>query len=119
MTFDPHDPDIEAMMWERAHAQGAAHNAETVLGTRVVVGSPRIDGTALLNAIEEYRVAFEAAMGQVAEVISTFGESLSRVVADIEAAQRPDKVNRTRHGHAAICPRHGPTTGGLCRRCAR
>lgn len=28
-------------------------------------------------------------------------------------------VAANKHGHASTCPRHGPTKGGLCRRCAR
>ena len=28
-------------------------------------------------------------------------------------------VQRKRHGRAASCPKHGPTKGGLCRRCNR
>lgn len=34
---------------------------------------------------------------------------------------KPDEARlaRRRHGHAAVCPRHGPTKGGLCRRCQR
>jgi hypothetical protein len=28
-------------------------------------------------------------------------------------------LNKRRHGSASVCPRHGATTGGLCRKCQR
>lgn len=36
--------------------------------------------------------------------------------ADATTAAR-SVVQRRKHGSASVCPRHGPTTGGFCRRC--
>ena len=33
--------------------------------------------------------------------------------------ERAEWLNVRRHGAAAVCPRHGPTRGGLCRGCSR
>lgn len=117
-SFNHHDPEIERMMWERAHAQGAAHNAETVLGTRVIVGSG-IDIAALRTAIQSFVDGFEAAMAHVVETINSYGASLADLARKLEALNEPTTENHRHHGAASVCPRHGPTKGGLCRRCAR
>jgi hypothetical protein len=83
----------------------------------------------------------------VAALLQSFAEALAPVVAQFEAAIRsfaevigpaiaadlgllpelphlnlPEMkstlpLERLRHGTASVCPRHGPTRGGLCRRC--
>lgn len=46
-------------------------------------------------------------------VFDVFGPTLHRLVALMDGDES------TRHGNASLCPRHGPTKGGLCRRCQR
>jgi hypothetical protein len=37
----------------------------------------------------------------------------------VDDPPKPKIAGPHRHGHAAVCPRHGPTKGGLCRKCQR
>jgi hypothetical protein len=65
---------------------------------------------ALQAALDQAIAAIEAVVtavvvGPIADVIATLDDTPA--------------LNRKRHGRAAICPRHGPTTGGLCKRCVR
>lgn len=78
--------------------------------------------------------AFESGMADIGRVLrsvaSKFAEMAEVVnrtiippdvlgpVGIIDARPAPNR-NQRRHGRMAACPRHGETTGGLCRPCAR
>lgn len=56
----------------------------------------------------------------VRSVLDSLGSILQEVRGFIDQhLDGPKNVERLRHGSASVCPRHGPTKGGLCRRCQR
>lgn len=64
------------------------------------------------NALARVSAAFAAAGAGTLEAILEAAEAMTAEPAEPDLARR-------RHGHAAVCPKHGPTVGGLCRRCRR
>jgi hypothetical protein len=50
-------------------------------------------------------------------VLAGFGVP-NRVAFGVETEEEETRLERRRHGAASECPRHGPTRGGLCRKCA-
>jgi hypothetical protein len=59
-----------------------------------------------------------SALQEVANSVSDVDPAFWTALEDAaEAPERPVDPDRRRHGHAAICPRHGETRGGTCRRC--
>lgn len=198
MTFDPNDPEVQALMAGKAEAQGQAvgvgRNPWSKPSLAVAVAARRAaDPTSVLDdeaeAHEDLRRAAEPALGPrnaihasggivvmtplppqhggapmrqalpmftlsrggiqfatvvepltdalkpVAEAFVKLGQSITVTLENIDVAAialaldvpadmltgKPDedKLARRRHGHAAVCPRHGPTKGGLCRKCQR
>jgi hypothetical protein len=64
---------------------------------------------------------FEKSMAAVKAMAAAIDleEMRVKVAAMAEDDPPPDVLNSKRHGAAAVCPRHGMTKGGLCRRCQR
>jgi hypothetical protein len=63
------------------------------------------------DAVDLIRRAIEALRDFAAEALL----GLAKVFDELTGGDQ----EVTRHGHAAMCPRHGPTKGGLCRKCVR
>lgn len=66
-----------------------------------------------LNLYAQRAIDFKRAMTDLASAFDSARQAVPAVF-DADAA----RLNRRRHGHAVRCPVHGPTTGGLCRRCS-
>ena len=65
---------------------------------------------------------FSPALKNLTVIISGIVDQAKEKLAAIDDVFKPvydrDLAER-RHGHAATCPRHGPTKGGFCRKCVR
>lgn len=78
------------------------------------------DGVIVMAADGPLLKAFLDCATEIVQFVERNAEAIAKAIA--AAGDEFDKLNRrqrTRHGHASVCPRHGPTRGGLCRRCAR
>lgn len=73
---------------------------------------------------------FEKAAEQVATALSKSSQEIKGLQASMTVIDEAmwnrcvtpsedDSTRRLRHGNAADCPRHGPTRGGTCLKCAR
>jgi hypothetical protein len=61
---------------------------------------------------------FMSGLQDVVERLGAVDPAFWTALEDVaEEPERLDDPDRRRHGHAAICPRHGETRGGTCRRC--
>ncbi len=74
---------------------------------------------ALGQAIDSIFSPIAKAVGDLAAAMTADGSALAELFEALQALDRPAALNRTRHGSGAVCPRHGPTVGGLCRPCSR
>lgn len=174
--FDPHDPEIERLMWSRAKDQGAALRESSGHGLvfghpdawLVITGFDPATFTFTVELTDKGREAITAAtaafveigkaMTKMAEAIAKEAQPLMDALGALFPEQKPRPVisphwaghrplmgvvdevasvdwdrleaafgtkklspvlDRQRHGRAALCPKHGPTKGGLCRRCTR
>lgn len=81
---------------------------------------PPVPGS-LAAALAEFSAAMEKLAEQIRSVLVDVGHHFSDLQARIVklGVLDDDETARLRHGHASTCPRHGPTKGGLCRRCSR
>lgn len=116
--FDHHDPEVEALMRARALEQGRAFNAQTLLRTQarthggpVPIAAEAGDFEALRAALKRFIDELGAVLDRFNEAMQQIGDAFSKLLEQIEAPTN-------RHGHAAVCPRHGPTKGGTCTACA-
>ena len=64
-----------------------------------------------------------AALGQFAaanQISVVFSDEMLQALREPGATVGLESdLNRRRHGSASVCPRHGETRGGLCRKCSR
>lgn len=190
MTFDPYDPEVQALMAGKAEAQGQAvgvgrdpwkspslgqavmarraADPTTVLddfdaehedmrraaepawgGTRMYVqrGGRWIPAGGVVSATlfvgadpHELVLGLVQAGGAIADALQPVAAKAAGAIREVSVkleqvdpqavaalfgvpehmlVDTADDLARRRHGHAAVCPRHGPTKGGLCRRCQR
>ena len=83
-------------------------------------GTMEADAAELQRAVRELATALAAAMApiieafqRVAEALASAGHSVADLLHQAEQIGQPEATPQ-------LCPRgHGPTKGGLCRRCAR
>jgi hypothetical protein len=61
----------------------------------------------------EMEAMYQRALADLAQHPERFTDEMRQDLADFEAVMPP----HFHHVHAAICPRHGETRGGTCRRC--
>lgn len=82
-----------------------------------------VAGQALVDAVALLAARLKSGAEVAADVMAAFNvlsaEDRARIVAAITEADEQARGEQRRHGHASVCPRHGPTRGGLCRRCNR
>lgn len=73
------------------------------------------------QAMNDIAAVFTATADAVVELFNTTGTAFADLAALVEQHQpaEVERVQRKRHGFAATCPRHGPTKGGTCMKCAR
>jgi hypothetical protein len=63
---------------------------------------------------------FNAQMEKVAAAFTAAAPTLQGIISQFTpTGLEPPSYARRRHGTAATCPRHGPTRGGTCMKCAR
>jgi hypothetical protein len=141
-TDDPLADDPHVAQLERERAARRAEVRSTFGAWRKLQIDDPPPGDAQLaqwwsTLSEERQQAIAAAVYQLADFyVKTAAEIFESIHRTITAALRPtfewlrdlaaelnladvEPLEQRRHGHASMCPRHGPTTGGLCRRCAR
>jgi hypothetical protein len=68
-------------------------------------------------ALHQAAIRFSMLIDEFSRRIVDVGRVLQDVAERFEALERPVDLPRLRHGHAAVCPRHGETRGGTCLRC--
>jgi predicted DNA-binding protein YlxM (UPF0122 family) len=141
-TDDPlaDDPHVAQLRRERA-ARDAEVRSSFGIWRKLQIDDPPPDNVQLAQwwstLSEERQQAIVATMYQLADaLVKPVAEIFETMQQTIAAMMRPtfewlrdlaaelqlvevEPLERRRHGHASMCPRHGPTTGGLCRRCAR
>jgi hypothetical protein len=116
-----------------AYERGAIYAAGAVVYASLppVHYDPRAAQDAMRKMERQLLDTIRPVMEQASKAMVEFSVALKDV--DVEAVAlafdvpvemltgKPDdaRLARRRHGHAAVCPRHGPTKGGLCRKCQR
>lgn len=100
---------VDALMAEVADAPRTQMVGVSITPEQVRVALERI-GEVAMTFVDALTPAFRLA----AQLVSDLGDILNEV-----EQKMPAQVERKRHGAASVCPRHGVTKGGLCRRCAR
>lgn len=95
-----------------------------LLGYPAVTPPPgvQIDWAPIIEALRPAVDVCAQLLEQLADVFNRCRADIERLLELVHVIDTPVTevdVQRLRHGHAAVCPRHGPTKGGLCRRCRR
>lgn len=147
--FDHHNPEIEQMMWERARAQGdtlvaenpavARHHERREAQMRDWAQLMAVEMQALTDAFNKVMQTAGSAFDKFAEAMKhnnlqglksdhawfdepVWAQPVGPVGIDEPRLRRQRHAalgDRLKHGASAVCPKHGPTKGGLCRRCSR
>lgn len=80
-----------------------------------------VDAGQLQAVLKSLAEQLSTALRPITEhVTATFAALTEKIDwAGVLDADERRRVEQRRHGVAAVCPRHGPTRGGTCMRCAR
>lgn len=126
--FDHHDPEIEALMRQKSRAQTeraaeADDRYHPLIQQFATINLGLIEAfDAFVQTAERFSVAMQES-GWKFPVTFRFDPPDPPTGPPSTIMLRKTRVlpgtQKLRHGHAAICPRHGPVSGGLCRRCQR
>ena len=123
-TFTPRSTSPHFMP---AAVKAAAQFEEDLAEVQAIIGASTDQLRAALHTVAEQIVeatkrmqpAFQAVL-ELANSVATASplEELPELK-PVPLVKLPpnDRLEQLRHGHAAVCPRHGPTRGGTCRRC--
>ncbi len=138
--YEP-DEEAKALAWQRAaRRQGravvrASFRPETwatptdptiILDDRpgpVSTVAMSVDWSPLIDA---FKLAVQAVTQVVDEIVKTIEQAVAATAASalaldelLEQLRGLSEPDRRHHRMSSVCPRHGPTVGGLCRPCAR
>lgn len=119
--MDPVTTSTGPLTLEKLAAAAAAINATTGFSITLAPGQLEdlqaiadglgADFMALVRALTSAAAILNESWERLAETLGT----TSTKMAEFAATVVEDQI----HGRAAVCPRHGPTRGGMCMRCAR
>lgn len=112
---EPFDPRLTPMMW--ANSWNFTPIPDPVGPGQILQYDPDADASWGWSGTVEI-VSIDAWSSTGVDLHLVHGD---RGSANLETIPGPDPaaLNRKRHGAASVCPRHGPTRGGLCRKCRR
>lgn len=114
------DDDLPRRLWHPEWAvppPGYGHSVTVTVRTEPATDELLLEFCRDLAA--SFAAPFEAMVKAINEILTTSSQSIGVFVQTVHEAAKAVQAPKTRHGHAAVCPRHGPTKGGLCRKCQR